>query len=335
MVHRIPWSDRKWVRFLRTPVDVFRVLFARRDTFDVVHLHQHSWFGLYSILIVRLLGKPILTKLPNIGLPDLLKMSFGRLRLRILFSSDALVALSGQSLEELLDLGFPRDRILATPNGIVLPVVPKKRLFENNASRPCRVVFVGRLHVQKGIASLPTIWRNVVSRSTVPAMLEFWGAGPLEASLRQGVHKAGLENSVLFRGHVDGVRDEIEKADILILPSLREGNSNAILEAMAAGLPVVSTRVGGTPMLVGDAGARFLSDPEDVAAIQANLLELIEDRALRERTGAAMRQRVAEHFDMERIATNYVAVYRHLADRHRDKVHEASSGLISTSLPNN
>jgi len=66
-VHRLPWTARRWLRFLRMPSSLFAALFRLRNSYDVVHLHQHSWFGLYVILIARLLRKPILTKLPNVG----------------------------------------------------------------------------------------------------------------------------------------------------------------------------------------------------------------------------------------------------------------------------
>ncbi len=67
LVHRIPWPASKAIRFLRTPFDVFYVLYSTRKSYDVIHLHQHSLFGLFTILCAKLLGKPILVKLPNVG----------------------------------------------------------------------------------------------------------------------------------------------------------------------------------------------------------------------------------------------------------------------------
>jgi glycosyltransferase involved in cell wall biosynthesis len=124
------------------------------------------------------------------------------------------------------------------------------------------------------------------------------------------------------------VRQALSAMDVFVLPSASEGNSNAVLEAMAAGLPVVSTRVGGTPMLVGPQGARFLVTPGDQEAIAARLLELINDEPLRKQVGAAMHQRVRERFDIDVVARTYAGAYSKLALGRRNEIGDASGSLI-------
>lgn len=331
-VHRIPWSRWKWLRFLRTPVDLFRVLHAQRNTYDVIHLHQHSWFGLGTILVAKLLDKPVLTKLPNVGelgIPSMAASRLGRLKLAILLRSDALVAMSQQSLSELESVGFPLGRVLATPNGIRLDGGRSLAIDETTAVRLCRVVFVGRLSEEKRLDTLLDAWSKGIHADNAQATLEFWGDGPLELELRQKCSELGIANSVRFLGYVDGVCDRLSEMDIFVLPSRLEGNSNAILEAMAAALPIVSTRVGGTPMLVGIEGAEFLCEPGDEDALAANLLRLIRDRMLRERIGAAMRRRAEQYFDIHRVARTYVAAYQCLAAGQRDRVGEASNPVVA------
>ncbi len=128
-VHRIPWTHKKWLRFLRTPFDLFAALYARRKSYDIIHLHQFSWFGIFTIVSARLLRKPILTKLANVGplgIPGMLELPLGGVMLKILQWSDALVAMSEESISEATSHGFPVERILVTPNGI--------RLSEESAS---------------------------------------------------------------------------------------------------------------------------------------------------------------------------------------------------------
>lgn len=331
-VHRIPWSRRKWLRFVRTPFDLFRVLHAQRSTYDVIHLHQHSWFGLLTILAAKLLRKPILTKLPNVGefgLPGLAAQRFGRLKLAILLRADALVAMSRQSLAELDQAGFPSGRIVAIPNGIRLNGVRKEAVGKATAAQSCRVVFVGRLSEEKRLDTLLTAWSKMIHVDNAQATLEFWGGGPLELELRQKCRELGIADSVYFLGYVDGVRDRLSEMDIFVLPSRAEGNSNAILEAMAAGLPIVSTRVGGTPMLVGMEGAESLCEPGDEDALATRLLKLIRDRMLREQIGAAMRRRAEQYFDIHRVARTYVAAYQRLAAGQRDRVGEMSNPVVA------
>ncbi len=330
-VHRIPWSQRKWLRFLRTPFDVLRVLHAQRDTYDVLHLHQHSWFGLFTIVAARLLGKPILTKLPSVGdtgIPGILDKRFGRFKLSILLRSDALVAMTGESLQELENVDFPATRILAISNGIRLvpgiPVCGRKR----ESAISCHVVYVGRLSEEKNINTLLSAWRDVVEAVGESVVLELWGLGPLESRLRQLSHDLGIINSVKFRGHVDGVRDRLESMDIFVLPSRVEGNSNAILEAMAAGLPIVSTNVGGNPMLVGPEGEDFLFHVGDQDTLALHIRRLIQDPVLRETIGAAMRRRIEVYFDIHNVARTYADAYRLLIAGERNRVGEVSNPAI-------
>ena len=330
-VFRIPWSQRKCVRFLRTPLDLFRVLYVQRKTYDVIHLHQHSWIGLYTIMVAKLLQKAILTKLPNVGefgLPGMVAKGLGRLKLAMLLCSDALVAMSRESLAELGHVRFPLGRVLVTPNGIRL--IGKrsgaKRGVVNTQS--CRVVFVGRLSEQKCLDVLLIAWSEVIQAEKGHATLELWGDGILASTLQQQCGLLGLGDSVRFCGHVHDVRECLPDMDIFVLPSSAEGNSNAVLEAMEAGLPIVSTCVGGTPMLVGKEGAAFLSAPGDSRALTENLLKLIRNPGLRAKIGYAMRRRVEEYFDICRIAQTYSVAYRLLASGQPERVKESSHPIV-------
>lgn len=332
LVHRIPWPRQKFLRFIRTPLDLLSVLYAQRATYDVVHLHQFSWFGVFVILTARLLGKPVLMKLPSVGahsLPGLARARLGALKLKAFGMTDAVVAMSAESLAELADVGYPPGSILRTPNGISLGPERGRPDASAGAPGPCRVVFVGRLSGEKRLVDLLTAWQKVTVAATRPATLELWGTGPDEADLKALCASLGIADSVVFLGHVEAVRDRLADMDVFVLTSEREGNSNAILEAMAAGLPVVSTRVGGTPMQVGQEGDHFLIEPGDRAALCARLVELIDDTAVRERVGAAMRERIRVHFDIRRVGATYAAAYRLLAANRRHEIAGVGNPIIS------
>jgi len=331
LVKRIPWSKDKLIRFVRAPFDILFALWFQRHSFDVIHLHQHSWVGLYVIIVAKLLGKPILTKLPNVGdlgLPGLRKKLLGWLRQRVLLQSDALIAMSAESLTELMNVGYPTERVLITPNGIALKKISMSLLSEKKRFDLCKVVFVGRLSEEKQLSALLNAWADVCKDNMHDAMLQIWGEGPLEYKLKQECTNLGISSRVTFCGHVKGVTNRLLEMDIFVLPSKAEGNSNAILEAMVAGLPIVSTPVGGTPMLVGEDGRPFLCSPGDSEALCSILLQLIKDRNLRISIGMAMRQRVEQYFDICHVAETYIKAYGLLAAKQRSRICDVGNPVV-------
>lgn len=328
-VHRIVWPRRRWLRFLIEPwliLRQFRRIVAR---VDAVHCHVFSGFGLYLVLLARLHRKPVLVKLPNVGidgLPGLRQRRFGALLLRIFRMADAVVAMSVVSKRELDAIGFDRRRVLATPNGIrIRPLATPRPLSGTN----CRFVFVGRLHGQKGLPDLLLACQQLERRGLSGRYaLDLIGSGPLEASLGQAILRLELGGVVRMLGASENVRDLMAGYDALVLPSYREGNSNAILEAMAEALPVISTAVGGTPMLVGAAGAPLLHAPGDIEALALLMQRLIEEPDARGDIGAQMRERVARYFDIEQVAQTYVRAYEFLRAGQRERVASVSNPVI-------
>ena len=124
-------------------------------------------------------------------------------------------------------------------------------------------------------------------------------------------------------------RAELVKADLFVLPSYAEGNSNAILEAMRAGLPIVATRVGGAAIQVGSEGERFLVPPGDRQALADRLHELIEDEALRRRLGAAMRARIEGVFAIDRVAAIYEQAYDLIVCGRHEQIGRLNPALFS------
>jgi glycosyltransferase involved in cell wall biosynthesis len=321
-VTRLGWPASKVLRFLTTALGLARVLFRDRHDYDVIHIHQHSWFGLSAVLLARLIGKPCLIKLPNVGdygLPGMSGMHLGWLRIRLFKLADGVVSMSEESGRELDAIGFPPGRVFWTANGISLP---QKRASGDYRQKndPLRVVFVGRLMKQKGIVTLLRAWKKVVSNSTASCALEIWGDGPLASDLVKEREALGLSGSVVFKGHVSGVRDAMRSVDIFVLPSLNEGNSNSLLEAMAAGLAVVATRVGGTPLLVGAAGDDWLCEPGDVDTLAEKLIALLNSPDTRKCLGQAMEDRAHRYFDIQKIAASYSAAYDVLRDGRREQL---------------
>jgi glycosyltransferase involved in cell wall biosynthesis len=213
-----------------------------------------------------------------------------------------------------------------------LPNVPR---LPCSSSTAINVIFVGRFFAQKGLEDLVQAWRKVRSRATFPTRLRLIGNGPLENELRALVKALDLGESVEFCGYCGDVPAELDKADLFVLPSYSEGNSNAILEAMRAGLPIVATRIGGAPIQVGSEGERFLVPAGAPDALADRLLELIEDEALRLRMGAAMRVRIENIFSIDKVAAIYEQAYELILAGHREQIGQINAALFSQSETEN
>jgi glycosyltransferase involved in cell wall biosynthesis len=135
------------------------------------------------------------------------------------------------------------------------------------------------------------------------------GDGPLFASLRTAVVQAGLHERIMLLGARDDATELMAAADLLVLPSWREGLPNVVLEAMQAGCPVVATRVGGIPEAVDDGATGLLVPRDDDAALAAALARLEGDPALRARLAAAAAERCAREHGAEQMVTAMRAVY--------------------------
>jgi len=330
LVHRVEWVEFKPGRFLLSPFSLVRILYKLKRDVDVVHVHNISWFGGFVTLFAKAVRLPVITKLPNIGdsgIPGMRRCPFGTLRIALLKCSDAIIVMTSESVAELAGIGYPPARVLKVTNGISL--LPAAATRSSSSSSAVRVVFVGRLTPQKGLPNLFHAWAAVKARATRPVMLRLIGDGPQRDELRALALTLGLGEAVEFVGYCGDVAAELATTDLFVLPSYNEGNSNAILEAMRARLPVIATRVGGARTQVGSEGERFLVPPDDRQALADRLLELIEDAALRLRLGSAMRARIENLFAIERIAAVYEQAYELILSGRCEQIGQINPGLFS------
>jgi sugar transferase (PEP-CTERM/EpsH1 system associated) len=167
---------------------------------------------------------------------------------------------------------------------------------------------VGRLHPQKDFATLLAAITQV--RKHIPTVrLLLVGDGELRDELESQARSLGLSEIVTFVGSRTDVPQILAAVDVFTLSSLWEGMSNAVLEAMAAELPVVATAVGGTPEVVVDGVTGLLVPPHDPTSLARALTTLLREPALRRKMGQAGRERVQEQFSVERMVCRTEALY--------------------------
>lgn len=170
---------------------------------------------------------------------------------------------------------------------------------------------VGRLDPVKDQAGLIEAFGAVV-RTHPDVCLAIVGDGPCRDELTALVAGLSLEKHVYLLGERRDIPVVLSAMDCFVLPSIAEGISNTILEAMAVGLPVVGTRVGGTPELVDDGVTGRLVPALDVTALAAAIESYVADPSLRRHHGQAGRQRAIEQFDLERMSRAYTYLYAQL-----------------------
>ena len=150
-------------------------------------------------------------------------------------------------------------------------------------------------------------------RQEPEAVLLIVGDGPCRPALEALAGSLGVRRSVQFLGERSDVPDLLRAMDVFVLPSIAEGISNTVLEAMATGLPVVATRVGGNPELVEDGTTGMLVPKEDPRALATALGAYLDDPALRNLHGKSSRERAVAVFDLQRMRRTYVDLYVGLA----------------------
>lgn len=276
-------------------------------------LHAHSasgpsfWRKLAFMYPSMLCGRPVVLHWHGGGFVDFFRRC-APWQQRIIADTfarcDRVIALSEQWNKTLTKM-FPEARVTTIPNPVELPASPA--LLE---MQPPTALFLGRIVEAKGVIDLLHAWPKVLE-SVPSAQLVLAGAGDI-GTVSAVAERLGVSGLVEFTGWVDGDRklQLLRRASVFVLPSHAEAMPMAVLEAMAFGLPVVATRVGGIPHAARDGTDGLLVEVGDVAALAAALTAVLANRALCTEMGASARQRVAQHFSADLVLPRIRQVWR-------------------------
>jgi glycosyltransferase involved in cell wall biosynthesis len=226
------------------------------------------------------------------------------------------------------ELGARTDHVAVIYYGVDATFVPMPRppdLVERYGLRERPVVlFFGGLKPRKNLFVLLDIWRSVVATHT-DARLVVAGGGPLLEPLRRRAERLALRDTVVFTGYVPEATKaaHFNLADIFLFPSAMEGFGLTVVEAMSAGLPVVTSDRGSLPELVVDGEGGFVCDPARPERFVERLALLLCDRALRAKFGAANRERVDRLFRWDRCVDATRRIYEQAIEAHRREAWDA------------
>jgi glycosyltransferase involved in cell wall biosynthesis/Ser/Thr protein kinase RdoA (MazF antagonist) len=292
-------------------------LWQQRHAYDLIHVHGLNYHTFAAVLAGRWFKRKVLCKLANSGEgSDILKMrhnkqlALSRYMLPTALQCDRFVALNRKVVEELTAVHVSPQRIVELPNGVETGDIIPKAAYELH--EPARLVFVGRLHPQKGVDTLLQACQQLHQQYNGRLQLQLFGEGPLRQELILLAKKLEIADIVHFMGQTDQVMSYLQQADIFVLPSRAEGISNALLEAMAVGLPAVVSRIPGNVDLIEHEKNGLLFTVDDPDSLAKSLLTVLTQPDCRERLGRNARQRVEDHFSLSYVADRYITLYQTL-----------------------
>lgn len=313
------WFTQVFIWFLRN-----------HDKVDVVHAHQYKFPAYVGAVICRLYDLPLVVKPGNAGEhSDFASLSgkafIGRHLCRVARRQvTRFVAISQEIADEILKRGIERERVVKIYNGVQQPIARENLLHVRAESRnkvapdlasDVRVIaFVGRLEPVKNLDCLLRALATL-NPSVSGARWQLWmiGTGSQESVLKELAVSLGLSDCVRFLGYQPEVTLLLQASDFLVLASVAEGMSNALLEAMAVGTIPISTPVSGSIDLIVNNERGFLADGFSVEAVAESIgralqLSRIERNIVMERCF----YHIADECEIGHVADRYVSIYQRI-----------------------
>jgi glycosyltransferase involved in cell wall biosynthesis len=337
-VHRLPPTGRgqlkKWGLMLASAPALFKL----RHEYDLIFVSGFRIIGVTAVLAARLLGKAVVLKADSQGemsgaffAPGLAKLHlkpgsppfawFLRARNYVLKRADAFAYITPAVHAEFAAAGIPEAALHDIPNGVdtsrFFPADDAcKQRLRTQTGLPLQgkvVVYTGRLVSYKGLPLLVRVWKELAARFP-SAILLLVGSGGLdihncEAELRAYVQTQNLQGCVRFAGSVQNVPDYLQAADVFALPTEDDALPGALLEAMACGLPVVTTPVGAIASIVRHGENGLLVTPGDCRQLHDALAQVLADSALGRRLGQAGVETVRAQYAAARVTGQYAQLF--------------------------
>lgn len=281
-----------------------------RGRVGLVHCHMASrsscWRKMGFIFLAKLFRIPVILHLHGAEFAIFYQQEMGRLRQRLirgLFDQVSCVVVLSSAWKTWVESISRNPQIEAIYNPVMVPSAAQDWLLRVSGE----VLFLGRLGKRKGSYDL----LNAVSRMSVhrPCLL-LGGDGEVEQT-RAMADTLGMGTNVQLLGWVDlpARTALLNRAKVYCLPSYNEGLPMSVLEAMAAGLPVISTPVGGIPEALSDGVEGFLVEPGDIDALGDRIERLLSDDALASRMGMAARAKIQSTFSSEAVMPRVERLY--------------------------
>jgi len=296
--------------------------FLRREPYQIVHTHT-SKGGFVGRLAARLADVPVIVHTVH-GFafhersPIFVRLFYSKLERMAARWCDRIVSVSEFHRRVALDLRICHSRqIVAIPNGVaeigrnteISPEELRRRLGAQEGE--LLILSMARLAEDKGLEYLIEA-AALLKRTALRFRVLIAGEGPVRSHLEQLARNLNVTDRVIFLGFREDVGDLLAAADLIVLPSLREGLSLALLEAMAAGKPIIAASIGSHLEVASHSDVARLVPPADAQALSRAILQVAGDPALIIRLGMNARSLVQHRYTIERMLSSYRQLYLEL-----------------------
>lgn len=294
------------------PLAVWRLMrLISRHSVDIVHTHSSADSWMAAVAAKLSSRRPVVVRTRH------LSCSFNQ-RLIYSWMADRVITVGGSTRDYMIqEKGIHEKRVLTIHTGVDLETFDPERVPENlrkELAIPPDAPVLGTVAVFRRLKGHVYVLRAMkeILRELPEAKLLLVGEGPQEQNLRRMISEEGIGSSVILPGFREDVERALNTLDVFVFPSLQEALGTAILEAMAMEKPVVATRVGGIPEIVGEGKAGFLVAPEDSRGIAQKVLLLFKDPELRRAMGRAGRKVVEERYGSRQMVLRIEELYERL-----------------------
>lgn len=252
---------------------------VKAERINIVHAHEVK-SDVIAYLASRLRPTPIVTTLHGWIGNSLKGRMFIKLDKRVVRGFDRVIAVSRQIEKELLEAGVSKDKLRVLHNAIVVEKYQRtgtRGMLQEAVGRPVEspvIASVGRLSPEKGHADLLEAVA-LVKKAGHKVSLVLIGDGPERPNLVRRIEDHGLQEAVHLPGYVQAPQRLLEEVDLMVLPSHTEGLPNVALEALLMEVPVLATRVGGTPEVITDGETGRLVAPRSPSELADGILEFL------------------------------------------------------------
>lgn len=309
-----------------------------RNQYDLIFVSGYRIIGLTAVLVGKLLGRRVVLKadsqgemsgdffesgLKKFGVShkSLLFRWFLRFRNTVLKKAEAFSAISPEIASEWTSNRVPLNKIHQIPNGVdtarFAPVNAEQKSFLreklNLPQAAIIAIYTGRLVSYKGLPLLLKVWDEIRCRQENGILL-LAGTGGLdihncEAQLHDYVNSAGLKENVLFLGSIQNIPEYLQAADLFVFPTENDAFPSSLIEAMACGLPIVTTPVGAIKTIVVHQETGLLVQPGNRQQLYEALVAIVSDKTLASRLGQAGRRIVQERYSAGSMMRKYLSLF--------------------------